>query len=469
MATWKKVIVSGSDASLNELYVRTSVQTPQLNVGTNQQISTAQSTTFLTGSFTGSFSGNGVNLTGVVPNLAQSIFPSTQITPITSATKLFANVEGEITNKFVVAGQITASAYAGVSGDITINAAGVAAIAANSVALGTDTTGDYVATIDPGAGLTGGSTSGEGVAHTLAVGEGSHITVHDVDINVNTTTLIPAVWAQSASYSGSIIDVIAGDVNVTAAGVSSIGSEVIVNADVHASAAITASKINFSGTSFVSASTLSSPSQGNAVLTVNGIAGSTIDLGLQAADSPSFVGLTLTGDAAVNGGDITTTATTATVFNTTATTVNAFGAATTLNIGGGSGTTTVGNSLVVTGDLQVNGDLVTVNTANLAVEDKFILLASGSATAGDGGIVIDRGSDAAGNIAFGFDSATDRWGYQNGLTDSATGITIGTNGNSAFAGYVFTEAAHVSAPTTGEFVLAGAIYTATNEDIFIYS
>jgi hypothetical protein len=234
MATWKKVIVSGSDASLNKL-----------NVGTNQQISTAQSTTFLTGSFTGSFKGDGSALTGVVPNLATAIFPHTQITPITSATKLFANVEGEITNEFVTAGQITGSAYAGVSGDITISTAGVARIAVNSVELGTGTTGNYVATIDAGAGLTGGSLSGEGVAHTLAVGSGNYITVTANAVAVNTNQLIPVVWAQSASYSGSIIDVIAGDVNVTAAGVASIGSEVIVNADVNAAAAIAASKINF--------------------------------------------------------------------------------------------------------------------------------------------------------------------------------------------------------------------------------
>ena len=130
---------------------------------------------------------------------------------------------------------------------------------------------------------------------------------------------------------------------------------------------------------------------------------------------------------------------------------------------------TIGNNLTVTGDLFVNGNTTQVNTTELLVEDKFILLASGSATAGDAGIIIDRGSDAGGNVAYGFDSATGRWGFQNGLTDTTNAITIGTNGNSAFAGYVFTEAAHTSAPTTGEFVAAGAIYTATSGDIFIYS
>ena len=43
--------------------------------------------------------------------------------------------------------------------------------------------------------------------------------------------------------------------------------------------------------------------------------------------------LTITGDLAVNGGDITTSTTTASIFDATATTVNAFGATTTLNLG----------------------------------------------------------------------------------------------------------------------------------------
>lgn len=130
---------------------------------------------------------------------------------------------------------------------------------------------------------------------------------------------------------------------------------------------------------------------------------------------------------------------------------------------------TIGNNLIVTGDLTVNGSTTTLNTTELLVEDKFITLASGSASSGDAGIIIDRGSDAKANIAFGFDSATDRWGFQNGLTDSSNAIVIGTNGDSAFVGYVFTEATHTSAPTTGEFVQAGAIYTATSGDIYIYS
>lgn len=131
---------------------------------------------------------------------------------------------------------------------------------------------------------------------------------------------------------------------------------------------------------------------------------------------------------------------------------------------------TIGNNLTVTGDLYVNGTTTTINTSELHIEDKFILLASGSASAGDGGIIIDRGSDSDANIAFGYDAATDRWGYQNGLTDTTNAITIGTDGNSAFAGYVFTEAAHTATkPTTGEFVVQGAMYTSNAGDIWVYA
>ena len=66
---------------------------------------------------------------------------------------------------------------------------------------------------------------------------------------------------------------------------------------------------------------------------------------------------TLTADLAVNGGDITTTASTFNLLNANATTVSAFSAATTLGIGATSGTTTVNNNLTVGN----GGELLTVN------------------------------------------------------------------------------------------------------------
>lgn len=57
--------------------------------------------------------------------------------------------------------------------------------------------------------------------------------------------------------------------------------------------------------------------------------------------------LTIAGDLAVNGGDLTTTVTgTATLFNTNATTLNIGGAATAITIGASTGTTTFANGIV---------------------------------------------------------------------------------------------------------------------------
>jgi cytoskeletal protein CcmA (bactofilin family) len=65
------------------------------------------------------------------------------------------------------------------------------------------------------------------------------------------------------------------------------------------------------------------------------------------------------GDVAVNGGDLTTTATTFNLVNTTATTVNLAAAANFLNIGKTTGLTTVA------GELQVNDDIVITNNGRL--------------------------------------------------------------------------------------------------------
>ena len=60
--------------------------------------------------------------------------------------------------------------FSSVSGDVLITEAGVASIQANSVALTTDTTGDYVGTLTGGTGITStGATSGEGIAHSISV------------------------------------------------------------------------------------------------------------------------------------------------------------------------------------------------------------------------------------------------------------------------------------------------------------
>ena len=100
-------------------------------------------------------------------------------------------------------------------------------------------------------------------------------------------------------------------------------------------------------------------------------------------------------DLNVDGGDITTNATTFNIVNANATTVNIGGDATTVSIGAATGTTTVNNDLTVSGDLTVNGTTTTINTTELSVDDKNIELgavASPTDTTADGGGITLKGA-----------------------------------------------------------------------------
>jgi len=132
-----------------------------------------------------------------------------------------------------------------------------------------------------------------------------------------------------------------------------------------------ASITTLEGKTLVSASVLSSTQQGEVKLTTNGVDGSTIDLGLQTTDTPTFAGLT------------------------------------------------------VNGDLVVTGDTIEAQVTNLNIEDKYILLNSGS-TSGDSGIVFG-GADGVANSGVGlfwdtsYNSNDGRLGIVNSIAAGATG------------------------------------------------
>lgn len=381
MADWKKLVISGSDIS-------------QLNNDAGYLTGATEANAFASASYNG-----------------------TSLLADTSAGNLtFASGSGQ---------GLIISASAG-NDTLTF---GLSAIPNSSLATPTFNVG-------AGNGLTGGGSANLGGTSTVNVGPGTHITVNADDIAVNTVTLIPAI-------SGSIFSQVSGDVLISTAGVATIQpNSVALGTDT------TGNYVAAIGTGI--GTTVGGTTGEGAVPTVNVIYGSTANTAVQGNTSISLTGTT-------NEVEIT------------GITSQALGAGPSYTIGLPNNVT-IGNDLTVTGNLFVNGSTTQINTTQLLVEDAFILLASGSAGTTDGGIIIDRGADAQGNIAFGFDSATDRWGYQNGLADTTNVITIGTNGNSAFAGYVFTETAHTATkPLTGEFVTAGAIYTATSGDIFIYS
>lgn len=351
MATWKKVIVSGSSAELTSLLVdnlKNGVVTGSANGtlgiasinGTGNIVATTGATgVSMTGSFSGSFTGDGSGLTGV------------------TAASSFSLTDGP---------GITDFSYNG-SGAATVSVSGASTLNSNAVTKWTGNAFANSSLSDNGTTITGASSIQLTGANSVLTG----------------------------SFTGSF----------TGDGSSLTG--IATNLDI-------------------------SGSTGNASINLK-----TQDLSI--VGSPNEIVTSVSGD--------------------------------TVTIGL-SNDVTISNNLTVGNNLTVNGTITYINTQDLYVEDKFIILASGSATDGDGGIIIDRGTFGAGNIGFGYDSGTGRWGFQDGLTDTSNTFdtTAGGGVSGSFMSYVFTEAAHGGTrPLTGEFAKEGAIYTANNGDIFIYS
>jgi len=106
----------------------------------------------------------------------------------------------------------------------------------------------------------------------------------------------------------------------------------------------------------------------NTVATTINFAGAATTISIGASTGTATIAnptVTLTNATALNlngaSPAIATTSTTASVFNSTVTTLNIGGAATVVSIGAGTGTTTVNNNLTVTGNLTINGTTTTVN------------------------------------------------------------------------------------------------------------
>ncbi len=80
-------------------------------------------------------------------------------------------------------------------------------------------------------------------------------------------------------------------------------------------------------------------------------------------------------------------------------------------------------SLTLSGDLVVEGDTTTLSTTNLTVEDRFVFIATGSAGANvDGGIVVQSGSSADTGSAIYHDSNSQRWAVAKTVKSEATAV-----------------------------------------------
>ena len=127
----------------------------------------------------------------------------------------------------------------------------------------------------------------------------------------------------------------------------------------------------------------------------------------------------------------------------------------------GEGVNMSGN-LVVEGNFTVNGDTTHQNATNLLVEDKFILINSGSAAAGDGGIVVGSGSAYSGS-AFAWDDSANRWGVQ---YDTQLGSSMTTTAPEAYSS-LYVLSANTGSAT---YEVAGNLrIDGSDESIWIYS
>jgi len=269
------------------------------------------------------------------------------------------------------AGYLTAGTITQANGYATASANGVELLAANATA-------SLNFASSSGQGLTIAATSSP---NTLTFGlsavpnaslANSAITIAGTSVSLGGSITQASILAGSGVWSGSAqlpSGVVSGSSQVSYTGLSNVPAGI------------------------VSASVLTSPGQGQALLTTNGVGGGTIDLGLETTDSPTFAGVT--------AGNITVGVTNDNTINTT------------------SGDLTITPNVIITGDLTVNGTTTTINTDNLLVEDKFILLASGSTSATDGGIIIQSAAAGTG-FAFLYDSGQARWGYTGSLAYNAT-------------------------------------------------
>jgi hypothetical protein len=96
-----------------------------------------------------------------------------QTAAVGAGTHITVNTNDVAVNTTTLITAISGSILSTIAGDVVVDVNGVSTIQANSVALGTDTTGDYVQNLGTGTGVTIGSNTGEASQPTIAVDYGS--------------------------------------------------------------------------------------------------------------------------------------------------------------------------------------------------------------------------------------------------------------------------------------------------------
>lgn len=580
MASWKKVIVSGSDIS-------------QLNNDANYLLTgDTLGAAGLSGSFSGSFQGDGSNLTGVVGSISNALedgngianfsydgstsgvtvavevsgsslevgtggvrvadggvgtaqlatnavtnvkitngtiannklvndsvtvgtteidlgASSTTLAGLTSVTS--TNFVGDLTGTATTASYVAAASIDGTVANATSASHAVIAdgVQVNSVALGTDTTGNYVQSVanatNGGVTVTNGAAEGGDATVALNI---DNLSAASVDVGADSIAIHSSGNGTRKESVADLVSGIAGDgltatsgqIAVTGGSGSFSGSfqgdgSGLTGVTGTISNALTdgAGILNFSYDGSVAGVTIDvdSGSLAGDGLTTSGGAfdvqadGSTLSVGgsgvkvAAAGITATELNTSVAGTGLSGGGgtalsvDYGTSAGNAAQGNVTLT-VN--GTSNEIEVTGGAAAAIGANRSITVGlpnDVTISGDLTVLGTAsfaeetNLAIADRFILLASGSTTAGDGGIVVQQTTQDVGEV-FAYDNAQTRWGI--GVDFSAS--------LSAYTPDAFMAAAVNNAGNDpngandpgSRYNKKGNLYVASDsEDIWIYS
>ena len=343
--------------------------------------------------------GTGVTVThtpgeGTSPTIAigQAVGTSASVTFANVTADLVGDVTGNSSTATTLETSRTISLTGDVSGSVSFNGSSDASIAAtiqpNSVALGTDTTGNYVNDLTAGTGVTVTHTPGEGSSPTIAIGQA-----------VGTSASVTFAHV-SAPVTGNVTGDVTGSSGSTTGNAAT--ATALQNARVIALTGDVSGSVSFDGTGNVDIST---------TIGANSVALGSDTSGDYVSSLVAGTGVTLSN----NSGE-------------TATPTVAIGQA----VGTSASVTfakvdTTGD-VTVGGNLTVNGTTTTLNTETLAVEDNIVVLNSNvtGSPATNAGIEVERGDST--NVVLRWNESNDKWETTN---DGSTYSTIATNGNIA--------------------------------------
>jgi len=476
MATWKKVIVSGSAADL-------------LNVTASAASIGTLNVTAGSGSFSGSFQGDGSGLTNV-PATGIVLSPLTGSLGIESFTYVgqsSASVQLATGSDHFISGSRKTISIAPTFGSSGINLSynqgtGVlsGSLVNSSVTLGSTTVSlGSTATSLADLTLTGvtatGSFSGSFVGTTnlpdLTAGTGISTFTYD---GAATATVAVSGAAQLSnnivtkwdSAAGKFVDSSLTDNGTVVSGASSIQ---LTGASSRLSGSFSGSFAgDGSGLTGVPASGIVlqplTAGAGIVPFTYSGSVAQSVAISASGVTNAMLVNSTITLAAGTNGSggpDPVSLGETLTI-NGTNNEIDITVGTNALTIGLPQDVT-IGQDLIVSRNLTVQGTASFQNTTNLDVADRFILLASGSNTAGDGGIVIQQGTNGIGET-FGYDNAVTRWGVTGSFDGSQATFVP-----DAFMAAVVVGAGTDPNAAPARYDAAGNMFIGTDENIWIYS